>query len=70
MPELYELVNKYQPYLIWSDGEWDATTEYWQSKEFLTWLYNESPVKDVVVGRCFGESYFFSMNFLTIECNL
>ena len=49
MPELYDLVNNYEPALIWSDGDWDADPEYWQSKEFLAWLYSESPVKDVVV---------------------
>ena len=30
-------------------GEWEASEEYWETKEFLAWLYNESPVKDQVV---------------------
>lgn len=47
-PELYELVNLYEPDLIWSDGEWSHDW-YWQSKEFLAWLYNDSPVKNSVV---------------------
>lgn len=34
--------------MIWSDGEWSHDW-YWQSKEFLAWLYNDSPVKDSVV---------------------
>jgi alpha-L-fucosidase len=46
--ELYELVKTYKPDLIWSDGD-PAPPEYWQSKEFLAWLYNESPVKSSVV---------------------
>ncbi|PNF35620.1 Alpha-L-fucosidase [Cryptotermes secundus] len=49
IPELYELVENYYPEVIWSDGEWEATDEYWTSKEFIAWLYNESPVKDTVV---------------------
>ncbi|KAI4469381.1 alpha-l-fucosidase [Holotrichia oblita] len=48
-PELQELVEKYQPDIIWSDGEWEANDTYWKSQEFLAWLYNESPVKDEVV---------------------
>ncbi|XP_075229429.1 alpha-L-fucosidase isoform X2 [Lycorma delicatula] len=49
IPEMKELVNKYKPDIIWSDGEWEALDSYWKSKEFLAWLYNESPVQDNVV---------------------
>ncbi|XP_048236588.1 alpha-L-fucosidase-like [Haliotis rufescens] len=48
-PELYELVNNYKPDIVWSDGEWEAPDTYYGSKEFLAWLYNDSPVKDTVV---------------------
>jgi alpha-L-fucosidase len=50
MPQLKELVVNYKPSLIFSDGgEWDGSAEYWKTKEFLAWLYNDSPVKDEVV---------------------
>lgn len=50
MPQLQELVINYKPSLIFSDaGEWDGTEEYWKTKEFLSWLYSESPVKNEVV---------------------
>jgi len=49
MPELYELVNTYKPDVIWSDGDWETDSEYWRSKEFLAWLYTDSPVKDTVI---------------------
>lgn len=50
MPELKEIVEKYKPDLIWSDGDWEAdSVSYWKSPEFLAWLYNDSPVKDTVV---------------------
>lgn len=49
MPELYDLVQRFEPAVIWSDGDWEAPDTYWNSTNFLAWLYNESPVKDIVV---------------------
>ncbi|NP_001106897.1 alpha-L-fucosidase 1 L homeolog precursor [Xenopus laevis] len=49
MPELYDLVNRYKPDLIWSDGDWESPDTYWNSTDFLAWLYNDSPVKDNIV---------------------
>lgn len=48
-PELKELVLTYKPEILWSDGDWEATEDYWKSKEFLVWLYNDSPVKETIV---------------------
>jgi alpha-L-fucosidase len=50
IPQLKELVLTYQPALIFSDaGEWDEDEEFWKTKEFLAWLYNNAPNKDEVV---------------------
>jgi len=43
------LVTRYNPDLLWADGDWTITDEEWKSKEFLAWLYNESVAKDKIV---------------------
>lgn len=48
-PQMKELINNYQPDVFWTDGDWEASDSVWKSKEFLTWLYNESPVKSKVI---------------------
>lgn len=48
-PQLRELVTRYEPDIVWPDGEWDHPSDVWKSTEFLAWLYNESPVRDHVV---------------------
>jgi alpha-L-fucosidase len=40
---------RYQPSLIFADGEWDHTSAEWKSEELLAWLFNESPCRDEVV---------------------
>jgi len=49
MPQLMDLVNTYQPEIVWSDGDWEQNSTYWKSTDFLAWLYNESPVRNTVV---------------------
>jgi alpha-L-fucosidase len=49
LPQMKDLVTRYQPDIFWPDGEWDHPSETWRSTEFLSWLYNESAVKDHVV---------------------
>ena len=48
--------NTLQPEVLWADGAGDApcthdSVKYWKSPEFLSWVYNESPVKDTVVAN-------------------
>jgi len=41
LPEWYEITNRYNPDILWSDGDWEGTDEYWKAKEFIAWLYND-----------------------------
>jgi alpha-L-fucosidase len=49
IPQMKDLVTRYTPDILWTDGEWDKPSKEWKSEEFLAWLYNESPVKENIV---------------------
>ena len=56
MPQLKDLVQRYQPDIVWPDGEWNHPSKVWRSEEFLAWLYNDSKApKDVAVNDRWGK---------------
>jgi len=69
-PQMKDVINTYKPEVFWTDGEWEASDTTFRSREFLTWMFNESPVKDFVVvndrwGK--GEVRFHHGGFYTPE---
>lgn len=48
-PQFKDLVTRYAPTVIFSDGEWDLPSERWRAPALLAWLFNDSPVKERVV---------------------
>jgi alpha-L-fucosidase len=48
-PQFQDVVKHVEPEIVFSDGEWELTSEEWHSPELLAWLLNESPVRDQVV---------------------
>lgn len=72
IPQMKDLVNSYQPEVIFSDGEWDYTSDKLKSEQFLAWLYNESPVKNSVVvdDRWGKETRSKHGDYYTTEYNL
>jgi alpha-L-fucosidase len=48
-PQFKDLVTRYEPDIVWSDGEWEHPPEDWRSQELLQWLFTESAVKDTVI---------------------
>ena len=49
IPQFKDVVSRYRPSIIFSDGEWDLSSAEWRSEELLAWLFNESPSRDEVV---------------------
>ena len=51
-----DLVTRYHPDIIWSDGEWEMSWEKWRSPELLAWLFNNAPnEKDLVINDRWGK---------------
>ena len=48
-PQFKDLVTRYSPSIIFSDGEWSLPSEKWRAPELLAWLFNDSPVAQKVV---------------------
>jgi alpha-L-fucosidase len=48
-PQFKDVVTRYKPSIVFSDGEWELPSADWHSAELLAWLFNESAVKDEVV---------------------
>lgn len=54
-PQLREAVRRYQPSLVYLDGEWEFPLDTFGMLDFVKWLYHESPCKDdVVINDRFG----------------
>lgn len=71
-PQMKELVEMYKPDIVWTDGEWDYSSDKLRSVEFLQWLFNESSVKEsVVVNDRWGkETRSLHGGFYTTEYDL
>ena len=49
IPQFKDVVTHAKPSIIFSDGEWEITSDEWHATEILSWLYKESPVANRVV---------------------
>src|SRR5690606_27686736 len=49
LPQMKDLVETYEPDILWGDGEWDHPTAQWRVAPFMSWLFNDSKVKDSIV---------------------
>lgn len=49
IPQAKDLIERYQPDVFWTDGDWEDSDSTWHATEFLSWLYNDSKVKKNIV---------------------
>ena len=69
--ELYDLVQKYEPEIIWSDGEWEAHSSYWKALEFLSWYgYNSSVAETAVWNDRWGTDTLCKVRTRELVCNV
>ncbi|MEN9360448.1 MAG: hypothetical protein RL095_1983 [Verrucomicrobiota bacterium] len=57
IPQLVELVSKYQPDLLYFDGEWDHPEPFWRMRQFAAWYYNQAAARgqEVLLNDRFGK---------------
>ena len=51
IPELRDLVERYQPHYLYADGDWSGSDDFLETKPFLAWLFNQSPIKVTAAAR-------------------
>lgn len=49
LPQVKDLVQRYEPDILWGDGEWEMEADKWKTAELMAWLFNESNVRDKIV---------------------
>lgn len=48
-PQIKELLTKYEPSVLYTDGDWFLPESVWRPMEILPWILNESPSRDELV---------------------
>lgn len=53
IPQFKELITKYKPSVVFTDGEWWNSAEQWHARELIAWYYN-TVGKDAIVNDRWG----------------
>ena len=54
IPQFKELITKYKPTVLFTDGEWRNSAEQWHATELISWYYN-TVGKDAIVNDRWGD---------------
>ena len=56
IPQIKDLIERYQPAVFWPDGEWDFPDTMWKSPEIVEWIYeNAANPEEIVVNDRWGQ---------------
>jgi alpha-L-fucosidase len=53
IPQFKELITRYKPTILFTDGEWRNSAEQWHATELISWYYN-TVGKDAIVNDRWG----------------
>ena len=51
VPQFKDLVTKYKPHLIFTDGDWDYNADQWNARQLISWYYNQIGPEAIVNNR-------------------
>ncbi len=64
LPQFHDLISKYKPEVLFTDGEWFHSAEVWHARELISWYFNLVGEDAIVNNRWGGGS---DIGFLTPE---
>lgn len=74
LPQIRELIDNYDPDLLWFDGQWDLPGSYWRLPEVVADYFNKAANRDdpkeVLVNDRFGDGMGWNGDFATFEYRL
>ena len=48
-PQWMDIIDLYQPEVLWCDGDWVGSSDDWGTRQLLQYMFNEAPTRDTIV---------------------
>lgn len=55
IPQIKEMVNRYNPDIFWTDGDWHHTASVWKSPQIIAWLCEQN--QNIILNDRWGKDY-------------